>query len=190
MTHINITSFLDSFLWFVDFRLSISFDPWEIPCCWFSSPFLRIEYLISWYQSQISSFIPFCLDSLPENPWRLFVNHLHRCCHQRALLEIVLIVGVCNGYVKAYWIPNSCRHSFRCVDFVLTSLHLSVIYPTSILLLLLLFPHLYRWLHPLVPRPFLLCISGQLNKPMANGWHVASLVTLRSVPRPRLVYAF
>jgi hypothetical protein len=59
-----------------------------------------------------------------------------------------------------------------------------------ILLLLLLFPHLYRWLHPLVPRPFLLCISGQLNKPMANGWHVASLVTLRSVPRPWLVYAF
>jgi len=29
--------------------------------------------------------------------------------------------------------------------------------------------------------------SGQLNKPMANGWYVVSLVTLRSKPRPRLV---
>jgi hypothetical protein len=56
----------------------------------------------------------------------LFAFPLHRCCHQLALLEIVLIIGVCNGYVKAYWIPNSCRHSFHCVDLVLASLRLPI----------------------------------------------------------------
>jgi len=71
-------------------------------------------------------FLMLRLNSLPENPWRLFVNHLHWRCHRRALLEVVLIIGVRNGYVKTYWIPNSCLRSFYCVDFVLASFQLSV----------------------------------------------------------------
>ena len=63
------------------------------------------------------------------------------------------------------------------VDFVLVSFQLSVGYPTLILLRLLSSSCFYRWVRLLVPHPFLLCISGQLNKPMTNGWYMVSLAT-------------
>jgi hypothetical protein len=107
---------------FIDLRLSISLT---------LERYLVVDSRILSRKSKILilNFHPFplfCSDNLSENPWRLFAFPLHRCCHQLALLEIVLIIGVCNGYVKAYWIPNSCRHSFHCVDLVLASLRLPI----------------------------------------------------------------
>ena len=93
-------------------------------------------------------FLPLCPDSLSENPWRLFVFPLHRCCHQLASLEIVLIVGVYNACLKAYWIPNSCRHSFHGLTLFSSAFKsLSVIPPwffsDAIDLLLLSFDFVY-----------------------------------------------
>jgi hypothetical protein len=182
ITHIQSHS-LDSFHWFC-WPPPLSFlDSWEIPHFRFSNSFSRLQ-------------LSHCLISI------LFMVHFSiPSLFSRRTVEIARgetsIVGdhaaSSESAVKAWrliqinFLPNirSILLTYISPAFIFLSL-----YSGSISLQELSSCHFYHCLRLLILYPFLLCISRQLNKPMTNGWYMVSLATLRSVPRPRLVYAF
>jgi hypothetical protein len=101
----HISHFLDSFLWFLLIsvsQISLTLERYLIVDSRIHSR--ELNTLLLDINLDFHSFPILCLDSLLEDPWRLFVNSPYRRCHRRALLESVLIIRVHSRSVESPFI--------------------------------------------------------------------------------------